>query len=206
MTKKDTDYWNSYYKKKVAPTNPSDFAKYINSKIDSPKIILDVGCGNGRDSYYFSNQGHTVIALDNSEEALKQITSSTFGKIPTICSDVSNLEITKPFVDVVYSRFSLHSLDEESYANSLNVVYNILNLQGLFCIEVRSVEDELYGEGKSLGTNTFETDHSRRFFTLESLLSDLRARGFEIKYSDCQHGWAPYKDLDPKVIRVVCEK
>ena len=168
MTKKDTDYWNSYYKKKVAPTNPSDFAKYINSKIDSPKIILDVGCGNGRDSYYFSNQGHTVIALDNSEEALKQITSSTFGKIPTICSDVSNLEITKPFVDVVYSRFSLHSLDEESYANSLNVVYNILNLQGLFCIEVRSVEDELYGEGKSLGTNTFETDHSRRFFTLES--------------------------------------
>lgn len=206
ITKEDAEYWNSYYKTGEALTAPSDFAQYVNSKLSRASVVLDVGCGNGRDSTYFHESGHTVLALDNSIEGLNCITDSSSGEIPTICCDISKLKIAKNFVDVAYSRFSLHSLDEDSYERALKVIYQTLNPGGLFCIEVRSIEDELFGEGNDLGGNVFKTDHSRRFFTLDSIVSDLTSAGFTIDYADCQRGWAVYKQSDPKVIRIICVK
>ena len=46
------------------PTTPSPFATWVADRLEPRQHILDVGCGNGRDSVYFAEQGHRVTALD----------------------------------------------------------------------------------------------------------------------------------------------
>lgn len=51
------------------------FLKYLPAK----SKILDLGCGSGRDSKYFIDKGHSVIALDGCKE-LCEIASKYIGK------------------------------------------------------------------------------------------------------------------------------
>ena len=67
----DKEYWNQFYKKNYNNKeiiNPSSFALFCQNNFynDSEKKIMELGCGNGRDSLYFARQGHTVYAIDQS--------------------------------------------------------------------------------------------------------------------------------------------
>ena len=76
---------NEYYKayeeryKKVHETNnlweifeqTPDVKKFIDENIKSNEIILDLGCGEGRDAIYLIKEGYNVEALDYSLEAIK---------------------------------------------------------------------------------------------------------------------------------------
>ena len=64
-------HWDVYYKKDKAPSFPSTFAEYVANKLSTKQNILEIGCGNGRDSKYFSSKGHHVTGLDRSSEAIK---------------------------------------------------------------------------------------------------------------------------------------
>ena len=64
-------YWDEYYKKDNAPLFPSPFAEYVADKLNTKKDILEIGCGNGRDSKYFSSKGHHVTGLDRSGTAIE---------------------------------------------------------------------------------------------------------------------------------------
>ena len=46
------------------PTTPSPFATWVADRLEPRQHVLDVGCGNGRDSVHFAGQGHRVTALD----------------------------------------------------------------------------------------------------------------------------------------------
>ncbi len=49
----DKKYWNEYYKKDNAPKQPSYFAMNIVYMLKPNKKMLELGCGNGRDSVFF---------------------------------------------------------------------------------------------------------------------------------------------------------
>ena len=51
----DYKYWNEYYKKNIAPNEPSKFAKDILKYLDSGKKLIELGCGNGRDAMFLAN-------------------------------------------------------------------------------------------------------------------------------------------------------
>ena len=206
LTENDAEYWNNYYSKKVAPTGPSSFAVYVAEKLGTPKILLDLGCGNGRDSAYFCDNGHTVFCLDSSIEAINKDREITGNRAIPINADGSKLNTTTPWLDVVYSRFSLHSMDEDSYKKTLVFIENSLKKEGSLWIEVRSTKDELYEEGEQVDNRTYKTDHGRRFFTLDSLVDDLEKLNFKIQMAKEDRGWAVFKGQDPVVIRVHCTK
>ena len=49
------NYWNKYYKLKLTPLAASSFAKYCwNNYLKKNRSILEIGCGNGRDSFFFN--------------------------------------------------------------------------------------------------------------------------------------------------------
>ena len=59
------DYWQSVYSKSIVPTFPSQFSVFVQSWLGSgDKNIIEFGCGNGRDSRFFHQMGHTVTAVD----------------------------------------------------------------------------------------------------------------------------------------------
>ena len=70
MSKKDNEYWNTFYSKKKLIKKPSSFAFEIVKYLDSDKKLLELGCGNGRDSFFFAKNGIHVIALDLSNQVI----------------------------------------------------------------------------------------------------------------------------------------
>ena len=52
---KKKKYWDKFYSEKKAPVKSSSFAKFSLRFIKDKKndILIDVGCGNGRDTLFF---------------------------------------------------------------------------------------------------------------------------------------------------------
>lgn len=206
---RDTEYWNLYYQENKAPENPSLFAQWVLHDMERNKNLLELGCGNGRDSLYFYSNGMNVTAVDASEKTINQLRSKcNEDNICFICDDfVCSSAIFAGQYEYVYSRFSLHAINEEQETEVIANVYRVLKQGGKFYIEVRSVNDELYGKGEKVGPDSYYFEgHYRRFLCIDTLKEKLKAVGFEISYACESRGFAPYQDKDPYVIRMVVEK
>lgn len=73
VLKKNTtiDYYNENAKQFVETTANVEFQHMQNrflDKLEAEAYILDFGCGSGRDTKYFLEQGYQVEAIDGSEE------------------------------------------------------------------------------------------------------------------------------------------
>lgn len=79
---KNSDYWkNKWSSQSQEP--PNNFAVRACKLIKSRKLetILDIGCGDGRDSVYFFNKGLKISAVDFSVSGIKKLKSQN-PKIP----------------------------------------------------------------------------------------------------------------------------
>lgn len=209
MTKNnDREYWNDYYKESHDDINEHTlFAEYIlKNWLSDKRTILECGCGNGRDSLYFFNHGFEVVGVDASEITITNLGKDTHANCKFLCADfVDSDEVWNKKIDVVYSRFSLHAIHMEQEGRLLKRVYHHLNSGGIFCIEARSIHDELYGKGKLVGVDEYlYNDHHRRFIRMENILMHLIETGFEIKYAEENIGFAPMNRNNPPIIRIVC--
>lgn len=205
----DYKYWNEYYKKKVAPSEPSKFAEDILKYLESGKKLIELGCGNGRDAIFLSNNKINVTAIDQSESSINNLKSNASSDYINFVADdfiETKLLETESF-DYVYSRFTLHSISEEQENKLINRVYKALKKDGLLLIEVRSVKDEIFGLGEKIARNTYiYNNHCRRFVVLEELVEKLKTIGFEIDFVDEDNNYAIYKELNPIVIRIIARK
>ena len=54
MDKKEVEYWNHFYDSFTVKES-SDFSKFVMDYFKEHQLdnILDAGCGNGRDSFFF---------------------------------------------------------------------------------------------------------------------------------------------------------
>ena len=208
---RDTAYWNNYYDSKtdsVQISEPSLFAKEVTNYVSAGKNLLELGCGNGRDSLYFDSVGIHVTAIDASDKAIAELEATKTSNASFICDDfVTASALFTGQYDYVYSRFSLHAINAEQEGQVITNVYNVLKETGLFFIEVRSVNDEIYGLGEKVGEDSyFYQGHFRRFIRIKDLEKKLEDAGFKIKYAEESRGFAPFGNDDPMVIRVIAER
>ena len=66
LDKNTTQYWDNYYASKDASRVPipSQFAPFALQEAGKPDVVLEFGCGMGRDSIFFARQGVKTIGLD----------------------------------------------------------------------------------------------------------------------------------------------
>ncbi len=207
--KRDTNYWNAYYSKSPNINEPSLFAQDVGKKLSKSKTILELGCGNGRDSIYFSKLGLNVTAIDASDGVIRQLKQENDeDNICFICDDfVSSSAIFSGQYDYVYARFALHAINEEQETEVLHNVYRVLKQGGRFFIEVRSVNDELYGQGIKVGKNAYIFDgHFRRFIEIDQLVNKMKNMGFKIMSALEKRGFAPFEGNDPLIIRIEAQR
>lgn len=209
---RDTIYWNEIYKQNSISLKPSLFAEFVVAKLKKGKKLLELGCGNGRDSLFFLNSGLKVTGIDASDVAIENlndlISKEESRNAWFVCDDfVSSTFIKTMQFDYIYSRFTLHAINEEQETEILNNVYRALKNDGMFFIEVRSINDPLYGKGIQVGKNSYiYNNHYRRFIDRKELIGKIKNIGFEILYEAEQRGFAPTKDDDPPIIRVIAKK
>mmetsp|Transcript_18339 Transcript_18339/g.20649 ORF Transcript_18339/g.20649 Transcript_18339/m.20649 type:complete len:250 (+) Transcript_18339:64-813(+) len=217
VTEKDVttekSYWNTFYSK-FALAVPSQFCVLTAVEVDkATSSIVEFGCGNGRDSIYLANQGFNVFATDLCAKVIGKNQTKTphVGSVIEFVSvDATNVEQVKAVISkarssssdgnvVVYTRFFLHSIDEDQEDLFLTALAEALLEGDEMRHEYRSKEDEALPKvhGKS---------HYRRYIDTPALLQKLEDKGFETQYEITGRGMAKYKNEDPFVSRFIVKK
>jgi adenylylsulfate kinase-like enzyme/ubiquinone/menaquinone biosynthesis C-methylase UbiE len=204
-------HWDLFYQKRKAPINPSSFAIFCNENYFYPNSnILEVGCGNGRDAFYFC-KSNSVIGIDVSAEAILINKIKTeregFKNINFICGEIDSLSKTDVGkIDFIYSRFTIHAMNETSENKFIKTSLQLLDKEGMLLLEFRTINDEMMKEGIVLSKFERMTDHYRRYIEYPKFLNKLSSEGFEILFSIEKQGLAQFGSDNPVVARVVAIK
>jgi SAM-dependent methyltransferase len=200
----DLQYWEDYYKKHPEAFTPSDFVQTLPKYINPTESIIDLGCGNARDTTVFATLGLDTTGIDQCDEQIDRL-NEQYTHLDTLqfkTGDFTHMKC-KNVVDHAYSRFTLHSIDEN--AENRLIQWASKSVQKYFFIETRSDKDKLNG---------VKTDHYRRFINMNHLLLKLINAGFEIEYAELSRNFSKYdsrykvdyNEEDPMLIRVVARK
>lgn len=211
---RDRAYWNSFYRgNNIRQDIPSDFAQYVFENYISKRLndnvskLLEIGCGNGRDSLFFLKKGMQVTGIDASEWAidrLNDIMGDDDGAL-FICDDFVKCQaVYQCQYDYIYSRFTLHAIDDKQQSELLNNISVAIKPGGLLFIEARTVNDDLYGKGKLVGKNAYiYNDHYRRFVETEDLGAAIKQQGFEVLSIEENTGFSKTDQSDPVLLRLI---
>ena len=205
---KRKQHWKNYYLEAEQHKHPTTFAKYIASKLAPKSLVVDVGCGNGRDTIYFAEQGHATIGVDVSSEAIDlcksmhnpSINRWVCGTINTIKGDLLEQ------VDAIYSRFSIHAMTLSEEMDLLSAAQECLKFGGNLFIECRSINDPLARHGEFISATERSHGHYRRFIVLEELVGRLASAGFLVIEKEENEGLAILGAENPSIIRIVAVK
>ena len=198
------NHWDEYYKKDNVPVYPSPFAEYVANKLSNQQTILEVGCGNGRDAIFLASQGHLVTGLDRSGEAIELCKKLySVESLEFFFGTITDIEkINKKKYDLIYSRFVIHAMSLNEEIKTLNMSHTLLNKDGQFFVECRSINDPLSRKGDILSNTERIEGHYRRFIILEEFKQRLVQVGFKIIKTIESNGLAKFGKDDPVVIRI----
>lgn len=202
----DKSYWKEYYRKNPNPVAPSTFAKFIEGFVEPEKTIIELGCGNGRDSVFFAQKQLKVTAIDQISEEMNYL-NNKYGlyNLEFKADDFTRLSTDKKY-DYIYSRFTLHSINEEAEARVFKWISQQLEDDGLFFLEVRSINDPMFKQGEKISETENITTHYRRYLDYNQTIKKLENHGLDVVYKLESRGLAKYKDDDPMLIRLVMQK
>jgi SAM-dependent methyltransferase len=171
--------WNNVYSNDSSffGDEPSKFAlmcyeEFVKHKV---KKILELGCGQGRDTLYFASKGLEVYAIDSSNIAIENLRIKAKGlnldiKLKNIDA-VEGLPFHNNHFDAVYSHmfYNMSFTDEELkflFSESKRVLKN----KGLLSFSVRNDKDIMYRKGTEVTENIYDiNDFQIRFFTKQDI-------------------------------------
>jgi len=194
------NYWNKIYNNNKITLKGSPFAKFCMQYLEKDYSILDIGCGNGRDSMFFADMGINVNAIDRSTNIIETLRAEkTRPNLSFHNMDVKSLPYTRfDKMQALYCRFFLHSISFEDEITLLEYAYDVLAPGGLLMIETRSILDK--------DLNKHYNDHSRRYNDIDTIQWNLSRIGFVVEHQEHGQGLSPYKSEDPYLIRLIAKK
>jgi SAM-dependent methyltransferase len=200
------EYWNRYYGSDSAPKPPSDFAQYSLGYMEPHKMLIDLGCGNGRDSIFFFRSGLKVTAVDISKGAINSFDKNI--SVFTVCDDIVKTKALSCIeYDYYYSRWSIHAINQYQQDELLVNVYKSMKKGSLFFIEARTIQDVIYGKGEKLGKHEyFYNEHYRRFIDPEQLIGHMKKIGYEIVFNAQSNAFSVVEGDAPHLLRVIGRK
>jgi SAM-dependent methyltransferase len=171
--------WNKVYSNDSSffGDEPSKFALICYKEFVKHKVqkVMELGCGQGRDSLFFALKGLEVYAIDSSKVAIENLRIKAKGLNLDI--KLKNIDVVKglPFLnkhfDAVYSHmfYNMGFTDDE-----LKFLFNesnrVLKNKGLLSFSVRSDKDIIYRKGTKIAENIYDINSFKiRFFTKQDL-------------------------------------
>jgi tellurite methyltransferase len=204
---KQSDYWDSFYSAwEMNP--PSQFAALVLSEfIVKESVIFDLGCGNGRDSRFFSLYGCQVEASDGSMEAISRLEteSKLSTKLNYAVVDYGDSSTFLQYLEsrrsgslksLYYARFLLHALNDETLATFIETIKKASKSGDVIAAEFRTKKDDRLG-GKVTPI------HFRRGLDLHEVLAEFDRDRYRVILSEEGFGYARYQTDDAHVARLI---
>ena len=162
--------------------------------------ILELGCGQGRDTFFFAKNGFRVYALDYSLAGLEAIMNKTreLGFSKSIFAKVHDIRDPLPFPDESFDACYSHmlfcmALTTKELQFLSEEVRRVLKPGGLNIYTVRHTGDAHYQTGIHRGEDMYEVGRFIvHFFNREKI--ELLAKGYEIvSVDEFEEGGLPRK-------------
>ena len=170
----DFAYWKTRWSDQaLEPPNNFAVRAYRLIRAKKLKTLLDLGCGDGRDSVYFHEKGLEVTAEDFSESGIMKLKVRESG-VKAIQKNIQDIRFPKHSFDVIYAHLSLHYFDDRTTRKIFDKLYTILKKGGLIFIACKSTDDPLFGKGEKITENMYRKGHVRHFFTKEYMKKQLK--------------------------------
>ncbi|MBS3781624.1 MAG: methyltransferase domain-containing protein [Candidatus Thermoplasmatota archaeon] len=132
----------------------------------SPRII-DLGCGDGRDTQYLQEKGADVVGIDISrgmiDLARKKYTECAF-----LRSDMRDTVFPNDTFQGAWASTSLSNIPKSEVSRVEKEVYRILEQGSIFCFSFKVGEKEGFEESIVEGFETYQS-----YYTLEELKREL---------------------------------
>tara|TARA_Y100001936_G_C15995379_1_gene624756 strand:+ start:623 stop:1276 length:654 start_codon:yes stop_codon:yes gene_type:complete len=182
------NYWNNYYNLKKSNNVPSNFARFTLKKfIKKDTYLLDVGTGDGRDSFYLRKKAKIIYSIDQSSSAINKnrLKAKRLGYKNLNFRNLSSSElkkIKKKKINFIYARFFLHAINEISENVFLKSIKRYFSSNTIIGFEFRTTKDVLMKKGKKISKYERMTDHYRRFINVKSFEKKLKKMDFKIIY------------------------
>ena len=209
----ETVYWANFYARTGVATASTFFEK-VNGWPDIPGHIIDIGCGDGRDSHAFASAGRSVVGLDRSAIGVQHARDKALelGLADRVRFEVCDVAVADdvravlasamadPAVPVVfYLRFFLHSVPEDVQETLMQTIADVARPGDMLAAEFRTDKDE--ARSKTFG------GHYRRFQSGPGFGRGLREKyRFEVLDEQEGTGLSVYKNEDPELYRVIARR
>lgn len=205
-------HWSSFYTDADIPDYPSQFAVFACDYLSHDHLVMEIGCGSGRDSLFFARHGFDVVAFDASEDAIARCRASVaahrianaafhHAALAPEAGDESLAPIAAAARSrrhgplLLYARFFLHAITTGEEDAFLRLAKLTLAQDDICAVEFRTVSDRFLAK---------ETPpHYRRYIDPEAFAEKLRGQGFDIRYFVQGLGYANYKADNAHVARFV---
>jgi SAM-dependent methyltransferase len=205
-------YWANFYAQ-MEYTEGSTFFEFVNSQPEIPQHVLDIGCGDGRDSCAFGSAGRQVVGLDRSAVGVEHagnhaVSNNVSDRVSFEVCDVSDAEQLSALFEsripegepvMFYLRFFLHSIPEDVQETLLRSIRDHARPGDVFAAEFRTDKDE--------DNEKVHGKHYRRFQNGSEFGARLsRDYGFTVVHEEENTGLSPYKGEDPVLYRVIARR
>jgi hypothetical protein len=205
-------YWDQRYRGEFGSDQPTSFALDVESQLGGKHLLIDLGCGNGRDSLFFASQFHDVLAIDASRAALEKVDLAArekgLGNVSTLQVDLDYRAHYRAVAAAVsdwrersigpvtaYSRFLLHAVTPKTQTVLLESVSPILQSGERWFFEYRT--------GDMRQMHFVYGNHYRRAIDPGALRDVAEASGLQHVTTDVSDAFAPYGNERPLCARTV---
>jgi SAM-dependent methyltransferase len=141
LFREPASFWNQFYTDRnrglpfFIEFPDENLVSYFHNGCLKKGKVLELGCGNGRNSVFFAMHGCTVDAVDISDVAIawgKELALKNNGTINFICKSVHELELVEDKYDIIYDAGCLHHITPHRRIGYINFIKKALKPGGHF--------------------------------------------------------------------------
>jgi SAM-dependent methyltransferase len=197
--------WNNHYRF-FPDDRPTPFAVALLERDDLPRTVVDLGCGEGRDSLAFARAGRRVLGLDRSPDGIahaRAVAGDAAGVQFRVvdCCDADELGLvvddlrTGDEPVLFYARFLLHAIEPTDQEQVLAALSRLARPGDVLACEFRTKQDT---------SRPVWRKYYRRLIDTERLVAALDSDyGFTAFAVDEGTGLSPSDRDDPHLGRVL---
>ncbi|MDV4150692.1 class I SAM-dependent methyltransferase [Clostridium sp. AL.422] len=148
------------------------------------KDILIPGIGYGRNAKVFTNSGINVTGIEISQTAIDLARKSGIN-LKIYHGSVSDMPFETKLYDGIFSHALIHLLNETDRKKFISDCYNQLKPGGYMIFTTVSNKSPMFGKGKKIDENCYETMKDLRifFYNSEAIQKDFANYGY-IEFSE----------------------